>query len=114
MHKQPGWYTAGINGSDFTGPHQGIEEIVEHFDYCRYIVLNLNDYPVDFKYYDSNIFYFLDGYEQAEYREDLGLNVKLNLSRRVCLLINPFPEVQDDVVYAEQLSDSTGVSLWEN
>jgi hypothetical protein len=109
MHNQPGWYTAGINLSDFTGPHNSIEDIVRDFRFTEYTIVNINDfikkYPDhDFRFGNENLYNYLPGPSHTIYREDLQDDWKINLTNRVTILIdNPFiPDPEDNIIYAEE------------
>jgi len=88
MHNQPGWYTAGINSHDFAGPYDSVNDIVKHYSYCNSVILNLNDYDVDFQYSNDNLWDSLPNRSDAEIRQDLEDDFKINLNNRVTILID--------------------------
>jgi hypothetical protein len=103
IHNQPGWYTAGVNASDFNGPYNSVEQIVEHYGYCNRVILNLNDYDVDFKYSNEDLLESIPGYLEREPRADLQDDWQIDLTDRVKIFIdNPFiPDPEDNTMYAE-------------
>ncbi|MCK5107597.1 MAG: hypothetical protein KAQ83_02630 [Nanoarchaeota archaeon] len=89
MHNQPGWYTAGINARDFAGPYDSVDDVVENYSYCKSLALNLNDFDLDFKYSNNNIYNeFMQGSSSASYRGDLENGIQLKLTPRVTILID--------------------------
>ena len=104
MHNQHGWYTAGMNSYDFAGPYDSINDIVKHYGYCNSVTLNLNDYDVDFQYSNDNLWASLPNSSDAEIRQDLEDDFKIDLTDRVTILIDSKTNIPQNQFQTNYLS----------